>query len=61
MVLTEIEMHETEVVEHSKQVFKKQQVFEELSYIVEIDFFCIILGPVFGNNKKENQDKRGVL
>lgn len=55
MVLTKFEMHGTEGVDHSKQVSKKQhpKVFEELSCIMEKDFFCIIFGPVFGNYRKK--------
>lgn len=63
MVLTKFEMHGTEGVDHSKQVSKKQhpKVFEELSCIMEKDFFCIIFGPVFGNYRKKNFRARGVF
>lgn len=66
MELIKNEICKTEIVEHSKQVIKERylKVFEELSCSIEIDlfFFCIILGPRFGNyREKKCQDWRSIL
>lgn len=61
--MLKIEIHEAEVAEHSQQVFNKKHptVFEELSCIMEIDIFCVMLRAVFGNCMKENFRSRDVF